>query len=95
VPTNEPEVLIDNKVGMQVVQIRPKVKPIMTQKEREAENNKSYIDTKPKEVISLATEPTLVNNFEVDFSQELEVMYSGGIKGIKALRVQRDLLNKL
>ena len=47
----------------------------------------------PNEVIHLADE-TLIHNFEVDFQEEEEVTYAGGIKGIRALRVQRDLINE-
>ena len=34
-----------------------------------------------------------MKNFEVDFGEEEELTYAGGIKGIRALRVQRDLIN--
>jgi len=34
----------------------------------------------------------MIKNFEVDFQEEEELTYAGGIKGIRALRVQRDLI---
>jgi len=47
----------------------------------------------PNEIIYLADD-TLIRNFEVDFKDEEELTYAGGIKGIRALRVQRDLINE-
>jgi hypothetical protein len=35
----------------------------------------------------------MIRNFEVDFEEEEELAYAGGIKGIRALRVQRDAIN--
>jgi hypothetical protein len=40
----------------------------------------------PNEVIFLNDE-TMIRNFEVDFAEEEELTYAGGIKGIKALRL--------
>ena len=40
----------------------------------------------PNEVIHMADE-TVIRNFEVDFEEEQEVTYAGGIKGIRALRI--------
>lgn len=36
----------------------------------------------------------MIRNFEVDFEDEEELVLAGGIKGIKALRLQRELINK-
>ena len=36
---------------------------------------------------------SLINNFEVDFTEEKETPLVGGIKGIKALRVAMDEIN--
>lgn len=47
----------------------------------------------PNEIIYLPDD-TLIRNFEVDFKEEEELTYAGGIKGIRALRVQRDLINE-
>jgi len=34
-----------------------------------------------------------IRNFEVDFTAEQEIRYASGVRGIKALRMQRDLIN--
>lgn len=54
---------------------------------------KSHIESVPNEVIYMPDD-TYIRNFEVDFAEEEELTYAGGIKGIKALRMQRDLINK-
>jgi len=36
----------------------------------------------------------MITNYEVGFGEEEELTYAGGIKGIRALRVQRDLIEK-
>ena len=51
------------------------------------------MESVPNEVIKLQDE-VMIRNFEVDFEEEEEIRYAGGIKGIKALRMQRDLINK-
>lgn len=53
---------------------------------------RAFIDTKAKEVIQLPDQ-SQINNFEVDFKEEQSTPLVGGIKGIKALRVARDLIN--
>ena len=40
----------------------------------------------PREVVT-AVDGTLIQNFEVDFGPEEELMLAGGIRGIRALRV--------
>lgn len=42
----------------------------------------------PREVFH-TEEGTLIQNFEVDFGPEEELVMAGGIRGIRALRVQR------
>ncbi len=54
---------------------------------------KAHIDAIPNEVILLADQ-TVIRNFEVDFGEEEELVLAGGIKGIKALRMQRELINR-
>jgi hypothetical protein len=51
----------------------------------------NYVESLPNEVIHMA-DNTMIKNFEVDFQEEEELTYAGGIKGIRALRVQRDLI---
>ena len=50
------------------------------------QESKSHIESVPNEVIFLNDE-TMIRNFEVDFAEEEELTYAGGIKGIKALRL--------
>ena len=45
----------------------------------------------PREVIT-TIEGTLIQNYEVDFGPEEELMMAGGIRGIRALRVQRGAI---
>lgn len=33
-------------------------------------------------------------NFEVDFEEEEEIRFAGGVKGLRALKQQRDLIEK-
>ena len=54
--------------------------------------NKEFLETKPNETIHL-DDKSMIRNFEVDFEEEEELAYAGGIKGIRALRVQRDAVN--
>lgn len=54
--------------------------------------SESFLESMPNEVIQMS-DSTFVKNFEVDFHEEEEIAYAGGIKGIRALRVQRDLIN--
>ena len=35
----------------------------------------------------------LIINYEVNLEQEEEVVYAGGIKGIRALRLQREAIS--
>lgn len=66
--------------------------PLIEQERNAARRTESYLESKPNESIQLS-DATVVKNFEVDFDEEEEVAYAGGIKGIRALRVQRDLIN--
>jgi hypothetical protein len=36
----------------------------------------------------------MIYNFEVDAQEEEEIAMTGGIRGIKALRIQRQLINE-
>ena len=42
-----------------------------------------------------STDSTLVQNFEVNFQEETEVRMLGGVKGLRALKQQREELEKL
>ena len=69
---------------------------MLTKKEIEAigkEMPKEYLETKPNEVIHLE-EGSMIHNFEVDFKVEEELAMTSGIRGIKALRLQRALIEK-
>jgi hypothetical protein len=60
--------------------------------DRFVHGNKEFLETKPNETIRL-DDKSMIRNFEVDFEEEEELAYAGGIKGIRALRVQRDAVN--
>ena len=57
------------------------------------EANKEYTETAPREVIT-TEEGALIQNFEVDFGPQEELVMAGGLRGIKALRVQRDAIQE-
>lgn len=39
-----------------------------------------------------ANEEILVHNFEVEIKEKKEVAYASGVRGIRALRLQREIL---
>ena len=47
----------------------------------------------PREVIQI-NEGFQIQNYEVDFGPEEELVMAGGIRGIRALRVQRDAIQE-
>ena len=49
------------------------------------------VDTANREVIHVE-DGSLIQNYEVDFQEEEELVMAGGVKGLRALRVQRDLI---
>ena len=55
--------------------------------------DKEFVDTANKEIIHVE-DGSLIQNFEVEFEEEEELVMAGGIKGLRALRVQRDLIQK-
>lgn len=63
------------------------------QKEEEQDAERTYIESVPNEVIKMEGD-CLIRNFEVEFSEEQEICYASGVKGIKALRMQRELINE-
>ena len=50
------------------------------------EEQKPFLETKPNETIKLQ-DSSMIRNFEVDFEEEEEIAWAGGIKGIRALKV--------
>ena len=57
------------------------------QKALDAERaKKEHTETAPREVITIE-EGALIQNYEVDFGPEEELVMAGGIRGIRALRV--------
>jgi hypothetical protein len=69
---------------------------VLSQKEQEqldaSEAGKTYLESVPNELIQMPDE-LQIRNFEVDFTAEQEIRYASGVRGIKALRMQRDLIN--
>ena len=51
------------------------------------------IETVPRE-ITHTQDGGLIQNYEVDFEAEQELVMAGGIRGIRALRLQRNLINE-
>ena len=49
-------------------------------------HDQDFLETKPNETIRLE-DNSMIKNFEVDFDEEEEVTWAGGIKGIRALRM--------
>ena len=48
---------------------------------------KDYVQTLPSEVISYNDgEGPIVSNFEVEFKDEEEIQYAGGLRGIRGLK---------
>lgn len=56
---------------------------------------KDFIETLPSEVIvyNEGYGPT-VSNFEVEFKDDEEIQFSGGVRGIRGLRAQRAIIEK-
>ena len=57
------------------------------------ESSKEHTETAPREVIT-TEEGALIQNFEVDFGPQEELVMAGGLRGIKALRVQREAIQQ-
>ena len=57
------------------------------------EARKEHTETAPREVIT-TEEGALIQNFEVDFGPQEELVMAGGLRGIKALRVQREAIEE-
>ena len=96
VETTEAELYIEGDIQAQIEsteQVRPKKKVVINkrdeamQKALDAERaNKAHTETAPREVIAI-DEGALIQNYEVDFGPEEELVMAGGIRGIRALRV--------
>ena len=55
--------------------------------------HKEHTDALPREIIK-TEEGSLIQNYEVDFGPEEELVMAGGIRGIRALRVQRSAIEE-
>ena len=79
--------------------VRPKKKIVISKRDQESVQTqeegltKEHTETVPREVIQ-TSEGTLIQNFEVDFGPEEELVMAAGIRGIRALRVQRDAIEQ-
>lgn len=101
VETNEPEFFVrTDATSLQPQQVRPKKKVAISQRDKEAlmamqkaEGEKEHTELAPREVIQ-TEEGSLIQNYEVDFGPEEEIMMAGGIRGIRALRVQRQAIEE-
>lgn len=100
VPTEDPEVFIP--VENETVELnknKRKNLALMNKKDKEQFETelakKDFIETLPSEVISYneGYGPT-VSNFEVEFKDDEEIQYSGGVRGIRGLRAQRAIIQK-
>ena len=74
-------------------QVRPKKKVAINQRDIDAQKalenqqeGKEHTELAPREVIH-TEEGTLIQNYEVDFGPEEELVMAGGIRGIRALRI--------
>lgn len=96
-PCDEPEILIKATGEEKIEQKKIKKKILMSKKEQEAQDaeeaEKTYIEAVPNEVIT-TNDDVQICNFEVDFQEEEEIRFASGVKGIKALRMQRELIQK-
>ena len=75
--------------------MKPKKRILLSKKEQEKHDlemaQKDKLEKAPKEIIT-TEEGAMITNFEVEFGEEEEITFAGGIRGIRALRVQRDLI---
>lgn len=97
-PSDQPQLLIVSDGTDAVQQLKPKQKIALNAKEKkaieEAEQTKHFLTDAPQEVVT-TQEGALIQNFEVDFGEEKEVRMIGGVRGLKALKQQRDELEKV
>lgn len=90
--------ILANKDEEQVTEIKPQKRKLFPDKSHNLQKkDSSKIDeddpfglkAKPQEKIK-ATDGICIQNYEVDYQEEEEIVMAGGIRGIRALRVQRD-----
>ena len=92
-PTEEPEIkILSGNERVEFTNVKKKNLELLTKKERgqieAALKTKDYMDTIPKEMIFCNEEDgSVIHNFEVEFEQEEELAMTGGLRGIKALRM--------
>ena len=94
--TDEAEFKVEATGAEQVEQIRAKKKIMLSKQDRArlaaAKEEQELIETANREVIHVE-DGSLIQNFEVDFPEEEELVMAGGVKGLRALRVQRAQIN--
>ena len=97
VPCEDPELLIKATGEEKVEQNKIKKRLVLTKQDearaQAEQEEKTHIESVPNEVIHMADD-SLIRNFEVDLPEEEEIRFASGVRGIKALRMQRDLINK-
>lgn len=84
----EPKTKIVTEAGSEEVQ------QIKRKKKLDFGDNKSEgKEEVPAEIIHVAADQMVINNYDVDFEEEgPDLRMLGGIRGIRALKVQRDYL---
>lgn len=87
-PTNEPEFFESHENNYDVEQNKVKKKILVPKSMQDRmQEQKPYLETKPNETIKMQDSSMMIKNFEVDFNEEEELTWAGGVKGIRALRV--------
>ena len=81
-------------------QIRPKKKVVIGKRDlaaakelEDAQADKEHTELAPREVIK-TEEGALIQNYEVDFGPEEELVMAAGVRGIRALRIQREAIQE-
>lgn len=86
----DPQTKIINEGNEEVYQIRRKKQLNFGEKERGKDGNKQEA---PAELIKTADDQCIIKNFDVDFEEESpDLRMLGGIRGIRALKVQREYM---
>ena len=88
--TDEAEVTIKATGEEQVDQVRAKKKIMLSKqdkiKQAKEKEDQEIVETANREVIHVE-DGTLIQNYEVDFTDEEELVMAGGLKGLRALKV--------
>ena len=93
VETDEPELYVRGNIAPQPEQIRPKKKVVINQRDaaeakamEDAQAEKEHTELVPREVIN-TDDGTMIQNYEVNFGPEEELVMAAGVRGIRALRI--------